>query len=260
MFKKVFILNKKSSMFSQRHEGFTLSEILMVLVVIGILASLTIPPMVNEYQQNETVTKLRKFVSTIYGVIQSSETENGPRETWDDFYTGNSTTDIDNFVDKYIVNHLSFSKRCKVMQKSECLYNGNYKIYTQPDKSTPVATNGVTCFAGGNGALPWAAACNYFLMNDGSLIAMEVRGFGGAIDYPCSALSGGAIQLAVDINGPLKGPNSLGHDVFDYLLICRRNCKQTLWITPYSCTSTDGKQCANKIIRDNWQIKSNYPW
>ena len=45
--------------------GFTLAETLIVLAIIGVVASLTVPNVIKRYQEQETVNKIRKFYSDI---------------------------------------------------------------------------------------------------------------------------------------------------------------------------------------------------
>ena len=45
--------------------GFTLAEVLITLGIIGIVATLTIPSLINNYQKKQTVTKLQKAISVL---------------------------------------------------------------------------------------------------------------------------------------------------------------------------------------------------
>ena len=46
----------------QKH-AFTLSETLITLGILGMVASMTLPAVVNKYQEKVTVTKLKKIYS-----------------------------------------------------------------------------------------------------------------------------------------------------------------------------------------------------
>jgi prepilin-type N-terminal cleavage/methylation domain-containing protein len=46
-------------------QGFTLAEVLITLAVIGVVAALTIPTVVRNYQKTQTVTKLKKTYSAM---------------------------------------------------------------------------------------------------------------------------------------------------------------------------------------------------
>lgn len=45
--------------------GFTLAEVLITLGVIGIVAAMTLPALVHNYQEQEYVTRLKKSVSAL---------------------------------------------------------------------------------------------------------------------------------------------------------------------------------------------------
>ena len=53
--------------------GFTLAEVLITLGIIGIVAAMTLPALVGKYQKKVTVTRLKKFYSTMQQAIQLAE-------------------------------------------------------------------------------------------------------------------------------------------------------------------------------------------
>ena len=55
-----------------RGEGFTLAEVLITLMIIGIVAALTIPSVISNYQQQEFKTGLKKAVSVLNEAIQTN--------------------------------------------------------------------------------------------------------------------------------------------------------------------------------------------
>ena len=50
---------------SKMKKGFTLAEVLITLGVIGIVAVMTIPTLVQSYEEKATVAKLKKINSLI---------------------------------------------------------------------------------------------------------------------------------------------------------------------------------------------------
>ena len=75
--------------------------------------------------------------------------------------------------------------------------------------------------------------------------------------------------INIDINGG-KGPNVFGKDLFAYKLqngkLYPDGHSYTDGVVTWYCSKTGshdgdgGSCCLEKIVRDNWQIKSNYPW
>ena len=63
--------------------AFTLAEILITLGIIGVVAALTLPTLIKNYQKHETVNRLKETYSILYQAIRMSETENGLLETWE---------------------------------------------------------------------------------------------------------------------------------------------------------------------------------
>lgn len=57
--------------------GFTLSEVLITLGIIGVVAAMTIPILITNYQKKETVTKLRRAISILNQAYRLSFDDNG---------------------------------------------------------------------------------------------------------------------------------------------------------------------------------------
>ena len=90
-----------------RHNGsckhfssaFTLAEVLITLGIIGIVAALTIPTLIQTYTNNVVETRLKKVYSVMNQAILRSEEDNGPKESWD-------FTEAD-FIEKYFSPYLN---------------------------------------------------------------------------------------------------------------------------------------------------------
>ncbi len=90
----------------------------------------------------------------------------------------------------------------------------------------------------------------FFITTDGILYFMMVghNGFCGDDN-----------TFIVDLNS-YKGPNFFGKDVFYF---CANLNKNTIYAygNPNVCKyKNDSSHCTKKIMQDNWQIKSDYPW
>ena len=57
--------------------GFTLAEVLITLLIIGVVAALTIPSVISNYQQMEFKTGLKKAVSILNEAIQTNIAQEG---------------------------------------------------------------------------------------------------------------------------------------------------------------------------------------
>jgi len=97
-----------------RSAAFTLAEVLITLAVIGIVAALTIPNLVQNYKKRVVETKLQKVYSVMNNAIRLSEIENGPTTSWDSCGTSSTTTctynDVLAWYNKYLNKYLKTTK------------------------------------------------------------------------------------------------------------------------------------------------------
>lgn len=61
----------------KRFFGFTLSEVLITLTVIGVVAAITLPPLIQNYQKQVFVNQLKKEYSTINQAFQKIMADEG---------------------------------------------------------------------------------------------------------------------------------------------------------------------------------------
>ncbi len=62
--------------------GFTLAEVLITLGIIGIVAALTMPSLIQNSKRQETSARLKKFYSTMSQALIMAELDNGPIKDW----------------------------------------------------------------------------------------------------------------------------------------------------------------------------------
>ena len=63
----------------KRKIAFTLAEFLITLGIIGVVAALTLPSVIERHQKLETVTKLKKAYSTLSQAIERAKVDNDGR-------------------------------------------------------------------------------------------------------------------------------------------------------------------------------------
>lgn len=107
-----------------KRNGFTLAEVLITLVVIGVIAAITIPTITANHRKEEVETRLKKFYTAMYNAHQS-EIING-NSLFDvvkisgncSGYCEPAATDIKKWLKENIIDkHLSvakYSKRRKI--------------------------------------------------------------------------------------------------------------------------------------------------
>lgn len=205
-------------------KAFTLAEVLITLGIIGTVAALTIPTLINNKAKQETVAKLEKAYTTLAQAVKLSEQDNGPNSNWD--WGSTSTTTSENF-ETYWVNYLKIIKYCS--SATDCGYG---------------SINRFTTLSGGNGWGIVGSPTVTVLLSDGSLLEEIVS----------------AKLIIIDINAG-KGPNTYGKDVFLFCLDSNKGFMPYGYSTNNDCSQgNNGWYCAAKIMRDGWQIKDDYPW
>lgn len=177
-----------------KQQGFTLAEVLITLMVIGILAVITIPSILQSWQETETVSKLRKTYSILQQACKLAEIDNGAVTSWDSSNNTSSYVFWDN-----IKKYLSIAADCQ--NKSGCAPD---KFSNKNDPSVSSANN--------------VSTKRHILLKDGTSIT-----YGGWTSPKCDINNGHAgsrsicADLIIDINGT-KAPNTMGIDAFVFYI------------------------------------------
>ena len=83
---------------AKKKAALTLAEVLITLGVIGVIAAMTLPTLIQANKNKEVEAKLKKFYSAMNQSIMLSESENGDYKYWSGAYT---SVGVENFLDKY---------------------------------------------------------------------------------------------------------------------------------------------------------------
>lgn len=222
--------------------AFTLAEVLITLGIIGIVAAMTLPALINGYQKKVTVTQLKKAYSALNQAIKMSELENGEYQYWED----GITMGAENYTNKYWKPYFKILKSCTTYQS--CGYQTNYAWESLNGNSN-------TIFVSNPGyRIP-------FIIQDGTFVSVSTTI--GSLVNPTSI-------IFVAINGPNK-PNIVGKDFFVFertkngvLPFC--NDKNETYVNRDCSAQNPGANydvgfcCAKKIISAGWEIKPDYSW
>lgn len=77
VFTNMFMKNAKVSTLSQRYTGFTLAEVLITLGVIGIVAAITIPILLNRSEEASLAAALKEDISLFSQATMQMANDNG---------------------------------------------------------------------------------------------------------------------------------------------------------------------------------------
>ena len=221
--------------------AFTLAEVLITLGIIGIVAAMTLPSLINNYQKVVAVAKLQKSYSVLIQAIRKAEIKNGDVKTWPW-----NTPDI--VVKDYLLPEFNGATSYGLPEnwrKAMC--------YESIDKVYPYYDARYVWFNGGNGisyiSSPFGNQTASFKLLDGTCIGLNGD---RAMEFKK--------QVFIDINGG-KGPNQAGKDLFFFIFDGNQ-------LKPYGYNFTDdelygtkrnpcknGYTCAARIIREGWKIK-----
>ena len=109
------VFSRFTSHFSLKSAAFTLAEVLITLGIIGVVAALTMPALIQNYRNQVVETRLKKFYSTMNQAIAMSIKDNDDVETWtyfnddqkdEDGNTINRTDDNDKSFNSYLAPYL----------------------------------------------------------------------------------------------------------------------------------------------------------
>ena len=222
--------------------AFTLAEVLITLGIIGVVAAMTLPTLIANYQKKETISKIQKVYTVLNQAFKLSEVDNGEFEYWDVDHS-----DPDTYFEKYWKPYFKVAKTCNTYQ--ECGYRS----------PTP--------FQMPNGIMSTfnVVSSGYrrtFITTDGFVLAMSVRRGGGTLEDGTLEPIIDDFRILVDINGANR-PNQNGKDTF-YMQVTKKGVladgyEKSNDEIEEEC-STIGEYCFSKLIRDGWKIKDDYPW
>ena len=226
-------------------KGFTLAEVLITLVIIGIIASMTIPSVINAQHDKEILARLKKSYSILSQTLMTSQAFNGSYTGWG--LQDNSNNSSKHTYDNYISPYIKSMKRC--INEAGCWTSERTKAFDGRTTATGAFDSGM----GQNNVT--------FVLADGSIVSMDIYGndaesvFGVTenLVYP-------TLTFAVDINGD-KGPNKLGQDVFMFILTTNGLVPAGIDNSSANCFkgSTDtyaGYDCAAKVLKTNSKLKN----
>ena len=219
--------------------AFTLAEVLIVIAIIGIIATLTLPTLNNNIMKNMAATGLAKAINDLESANKLFLEQNHLRNLTE--HLGMADTN-DQFRYFNMIN--------AVMPLTRYDQNYTYNRFAGNAYGTSAATytgkDGITYTTRGNiqtaqGTVPDGYSGQYF-------------------------------QVIVDVNGSLKGPNNLGKDVFNLDIDTKGNVipegsrqyamyvgnNNALWegrcIKQNGGPSDGGVSCAGAIVDNGYKV------
>jgi prepilin-type N-terminal cleavage/methylation domain-containing protein len=242
-----------SHLFTSKKAAFTLAEVLITLGIIGVVAALTLPSVIQSHQKQVTVNKLKKVYSVLSQVVTRAYAEN-------DSSLGNlagTAVSADKTKEFFNTYWLPYFKSPNIAKDGKSLYSDLAPYYSlNGNRSNTKAY--YTSYGGAR--ILYSTADGFIMYVEIMDWSRDENGNQIAIYYPTA-------DVIVDING-LKGPNTWGRDVFKFKVNFEKNkviptgMDYTTETINSNCSknSSGGSYCAAKIVKDGWKIADDYPW
>ena len=206
-------------------KAFTLAEVLITIAVIGVVATMTIPVLVQNYQKEVYVAQLKKTVSVISQAGQKAMQERNVDDLTD------SKLMNDAGAVTFLTNYFKIAKNCET-SATPC-FASSYKNLSGSDVTLET---------------PLIAA----ILNDGTAMSIWHTSKGTEQYH-------GRFSFQVDLNGP-KGPNLAGRDFYSFDLYTDGKVASSYYYREDddfvgTCKSSPyGSGCLNAIISSGWKM------
>lgn len=245
--------------------GFTLAEVLITLGIIGIVAAMTIPTLMANYQKTQYVTGFKKAYAEVTEALRLMANDHGCPDNLGctGVFSSTDTTALGNEFKKY----LKIAKDC----------GNTYDINDDRTKCMPASYSRNIDGSGVKADLNTFMVGNYtFITADGFSMSLSSDGqdckFNAASNQKNLNLSKFCGIITIDVTG-LKGPNIVGRDIFQFPITTGKGPAiypdggaeygpngggwQAADGSAQYCTDLQpaGWGCTGRIIEEGWQMK-----
>ena len=216
--------------------AFTLAEVLITLGVIGVVAAMTLPGLVNKYQEKAWLTQFKVTYSVLSQAYLRAYQEHGAIKNWN--LPLDNKAESARIVADNLLPYLNLAQDWK--------QNSNYSSHNLPMHY--LGLNGIKIATGFNG---WESAHYVFALANGATVGI----FDFLLDEVDNKLR---VLLYVDTNGG-NGPNQFGKDFFIIALNTKKGYPIITGYDPWNstqngCSTTktvawySGGACATWVI------------
>lgn len=194
--------------------AFTLAEVLITLGIIGVIAAITIPALLNNYQDTQYKSAWKKSYATMSSIYASILND-----------IGGDMTGNENNIGTLYAPYLRYLKYCSRADTGNCWHSGGVKYLDNTDAGTGLAD----------------VYEQVYDLSDGSFIAFHPETGSCTLRGPRCGF------FIIDVNG-FKQPNTIGKDIF---YIYYRKNDVTPWPNTGAdvCdTNNTGKGCSSLYL------------
>ena len=247
--------------------GFTLAEVLITLGVIGVVAAMTLPVLIQNYEKHVIINRLKVNFNIMSNAARRAEADFGEISSWEllnnvnrgeydaDRDKAEARTHMGKIVKTYFLPYLTGAQFTETATLADLGYK---RAITWPD---------------GRNFAPPTASGPFLRLNNGTVILCS----------PTTGLDENGIRyvlgmyFVMDIDGP-NGKNVIGKDVH-YAMLPYASGTRFMFSRNYQLTDDyrlkvkdatrstilanckdNASYCGALIQIDGWQIKDDYPW
>lgn len=216
--------------------AFTLAEVLITLGIIGIVAALTIPTLISNYQKTVYIAQLKKAVSTFDNAMQqlTAAYDCGGDVSCTGIISPVAYATTNLSTGNLFVPYFNIAKNCLTTLPG--CYPENVKKYDgTPRSGGDISQTDWYKFITADGT---SYAINFEIDRESCVNAKSTS--------PCGV-------VVMDVNGPLKGPNYMGRDIF----VSRFYGNGLIsYYSPGNNTPCSENEwfCFDKILKEGWEM------
>ena len=170
--------------------AFTLAEVLIVIGIIGVVAALTLPNLNHATGDKEKVTKVKKIYSALTDAVDRAQVIYGPINTWNKGVL-NVRKESERFA-KHVTEFMKVSKNCGL---NEGCFSSSPLLLSDGSDGDGFIEDYFDELKG--------MGCYMVMLSDGISLGFDAN-------------SSNWYHIRVDIDGPNKGKNQFGNDIFDF--------------------------------------------
>lgn len=233
--------------------GFSLAELLIAVAIIGVIAALTIPGVIANYQRKALLTQLQKSYVELQESLLILKTENYQKGLYGSSLNKKSSTSIRNSAGKFLLGYYKITQDCETdtqpcfASKYADLSSMTYSDYSCEGYSVVVAGGAAICIV--------PASITEEEVSDGTGETTTKETKNPAVVY-------------IDVNGS-KEPNIGGRDMFTFNIyedftidevdpastdLSSLEAERNNLYDENCLTSSIGKGCFAKILNDDWEM------
>lgn len=232
-----------------RNFGFTLAEVLITLGIIGVVAAITIPNLISNYQKRVVETNLKETYSILQQAMKSAEADD---IALDQYLGTTGMSNMKNWFNTYLAPYIKYNRVC--YDKAGCWHTQKNK--TLSGTSIAFDTPGI-----GIGSFDM-------------VIVQLINGTNIVIDWyhphQLSSIFGinstiKSIALYIDANGTAP-PNIIGKDIYAVVMtengLISAGQDKSLEDINKNCSATAtgniaGMFCLAKVKNNGWTIPND---